>query len=109
MKSFLIATIILTSLPAFASCPLDDNENLSCSMAQFQKPMDMTYSTRNSIKEYSATPEARLNPSRNEPGEKMLREFGPKTTNFNYNADCQFGVCYDKSGDALFLQSGKRR
>ena len=108
MKSFLIAIIILTSLPAFASCPLNENGDLTCSMAQFQKPMDMTYSTRDSIKEYSGTPEARLKPSRNEAGEKMLREFGPTSNDYNYNVDCQFGVCYDKGENPLFLQGGKR-
>ena len=108
MKSFLIASLILISTPVFATCLLDE-DSLTCSMAQFQKPMDMTYSTRDSIKEYSATPEARLVPTRNNEGERMLREFGPKTSDFNYNADCQFGVCYDKGGDALFLQSDKRR
>ena len=107
MKSFLIATIILTSLPAFATCPLD-NDSLSCSMAQFQKPMDMTYSTRDSIKEYSGTPEARLRPTRNQAGEKMLREFGPTSRDFNYNADRQFGVCYDKGENPLFLQGDRR-
>ena len=107
MKSFLITAIILATVPVYASCPLD-GDSLSCSMAQFQKPMDMTYSTSDSIKEYSATPEARLRPSRNEAGEKLLREFGPTSQDFNYNADCQFGVCYDKGGDALFLQGGRR-
>lgn len=107
MKSFLIATIILTSLPAFASCSLDD-DSLSCSMAQFQKPMDTTYSTMDSVKEYSATPEARLRPTRNQAGEKMLREFGPTSRDFNYNADCQFGVCYDKGENPLFLQGYRK-
>ena len=108
MKSFLIATIISITLPVMASCPLD-GDSLSCSMAQFQKPMDMTYSTKDTIKEYSGTPEARLNPSRNEAGEKMLRVFGPQTKDFNYNADCQFGVCYDKGENPLFLQGDRRR
>ena len=107
MKSFLIATIILTSLPAFAACPLDE-DSLTCSMAQFQKPMDMTYSTRDSIKEHSGTPEARLRPTRNEAGEKMLREFGPTSRDYNYNADCQFGVCYDKGENPLFLQGYRK-
>ena len=107
MKSFLIATILLTTLPTFAACLLD-SDSLSCSMAQFQTPMDTTYSTMDSVKEYSATPEARLRPTRNQAGEKMLREFGPTSRDFNYNADCQFGVCYDKGGDALFLQGDKR-
>ena len=107
MKSFLITTIFFASIPVFATCSLD-KDSLSCSMAQFQKPMDMTYSTTDSIKEYSATPEARLRPTRNQAGEKILREFGPTTRDFNYNADCQFGVCYDKGGDALFLQGGRR-
>ena len=107
MKSFLIVTLFLISIRAFAACPVEEGAT-TCSLAQFQKPMDMTYSTRDSIKEYSATPEARLHPTRNEAGEKMLREFGPTSRDFNYNADCQFGVCYDKSGDALFLQGGRR-
>ena len=107
MKSFLIVSLFLISIPSFASCILD-SDTTTCSMAQFQKPMDMTYSTSDSIKEYSGTPEARLKPTKNEAGEKMLREFGPKTTDFSYNADCQFGVCYDKGESPLFLQGGRR-
>lgn len=107
MKNILIATIILTTLPVFASCPIDDS--LSCSLAQFQKPMDMTYSTSDSIKEYSGTPEARLKPTRNDAGEKMLREFSPSARDYNYNADCQFGVCYDKGENSLFMQNNQLR
>lgn len=101
MKNFLIVTMLLFSSSAFAACLIDEG---ACSIAEFQKPMDMTYTTRDGIKEYSATPEARLKPSRNEAGEKMLRTFGPKNQDFGYNADCQFGVCYDKGESLLFKQ-----
>lgn len=107
MKIFLIVASILITLPTIAACPLDTNGELTCSTAQFQKPMDMTYSTSDSIKEYSGTPEARLKPTRNEAGEKMLRTFGPTSKDYNYNADCQFGVCYDKGENPLFLQGDK--
>ena len=108
MKCFLIVYLFFISTQAFAACSLD-NYSHTCSMAQFQKPMDMTYSSKDTIKEYSGTPEARLNPTRKEAGEKMLRVFGPKTTDYNYNADCQFGVCYDKGEKPLFLQGDKRK
>ena len=101
MKKLLTVALFLITLPSNASCLIDEG---TCSIAEFQKPMDMTYTTRDGIKEYSATPEARLKPSRNEAGEKMLRSFGPKSQDFGYNADCQFGVCYDKSDTLLFNQ-----
>ena len=104
MKGFLIISSLLISSYAFAACPIDIDENSACSIAQFQEPMNMTYTQSGNIKEYSETPEARLKPNRNVAGEKMLREFGPRESNFSYNADCQFGVCYDKGGTALFLQ-----
>ena len=47
MKNFLIVTMLLFSSSAFAACLIDEG---ACSIAEFQKPMDMTYTTRDGIK-----------------------------------------------------------
>lgn len=97
MKKFIIISIILTSLPSFASCPIDGFSN-SCSIAEFQqKTFIPTYAPNGDIKEFSDTPETRLNANPDSADKKMLREFGPKNSDFGYNTNCQFGIC-KKSG-----------
>lgn len=97
MKRYIIISLILTSLPVFASCPIDGSSN-ACSIAEFhQKEFIPTYAPNGEIKEYSDTPETRLNPNDDSADKKMLREFGPKNSDFGYNTNCQFGIC-KKSG-----------
>lgn len=103
MKKFLFLSFILTTIPAFATCPID-NLSSACSIAELQKNMDTTYSKKPIVQEFAGSPEARLKPSNNEADEKMLREFGPKSPDYSYNADCQFGVCYDKGAPPTFKQ-----
>ena len=97
MKNFLFVPVVLLSLPVFASCPIDDNA--SCSIAQFtRKQIKPTYAQNSIVSDYSDTPETRLNPVLNPADEEGLQNFGNRPKNFNYNADCQFGVCQNSSG-----------
>ena len=100
MKKLLIISLFLTILPSFASCPINDDAT-SCSIAEF-KEINPTYSPSGSIKEYSDTPETRLNPVENEVRELKKRDFGVNNTDFSYNTSCQFGVCTDFGKDVLF-------
>lgn len=108
MNKFLILTLslplILTSLPTFASCPIDGDAT-SCSIAQFtREPMVQTYSPKSGIKEFSGTPEARLNPAKVDAPEKQLRSFGQQPSDYSYNSSCQFGVCNQTGTPQLFNQ-----
>ena len=97
MKQFLLLSCILITFPSLASCPIEDGA--SCSIAQFtRQQLKPTYSQNGIIKDYSETPETRLNPSHNPANEEAFQNFGNRPTNFNYNADCQFGVCQNSSG-----------
>ena len=97
MKNLIITMSILISLPAFASCPIEDGA--ACSIAQFKREqLKPTYAQNSIINDYSDTPETRLNPSRNPADEEGLQNFGNRPKNFSYNADCQFGICQRSSG-----------
>lgn len=102
MKKLLILLCILTSLPAFAACPIDGDVT-SCSLAQFrQVPMNQTYAPKSGIKEFASTPEARLKPRENNIQPRQLRNFGPTDDDYNYNSSCQFGVCNDTGAPQTF-------
>ncbi|MBE7703765.1 MAG: hypothetical protein E7Z89_06935 [Cyanobacteria bacterium SIG28] len=101
MKRLLLISSFLISIPAFATCSID---GLSCSLAEFQKPPDTTYSTKPIINEFAGTPEARLKPNENTADKKMLRDFGPNNSEYGYNTNCQFGVCYERNMAPLFKQ-----
>ncbi len=106
MKKFLILTFILTSAPVFAACPI--NGDGSACIAQFSRePMQQTYAPKSNIKEFSGSPEARLNPSRvNAPNEE-LRRFRQVENDYSYNSSCQFGVCNQTGAPQLFQQNRK--
>ena len=96
MKNFLIIFSMI-SLPVFASCSIEDGA--SCSIAEFnRKQFKPTYAQNSIVSDYSETPKTRLNPARNPADEIGLQNFGNRPKNFNYNADCQFGVCQKSSG-----------
>lgn len=103
MKHLIVLSLLLIPLTSYAGCSLDGLSTV-CSVAEFQKSMDTTYSTKPIVNEFSDSPEARLKPSKNEADRKMLREFSPKDSDYSYNADCQFGVCYDKGAKPAFQQ-----
>ena len=103
MKKIIFLFVILSFPSAFASCGLD-GLSTACTISDLQKNMDTTYSTKPIVQEFAGTPEARLKPANNAADAKMLRDFGPKGPDYSYNADCQFGVCYDKGGPPAFKQ-----
>lgn len=101
MKRLLFLSSFLITIPVFATCSID---GLSCSLAEFQKSSDTTYSTKPIINEFAVSPEARLKPDENTPDKKMLRDFGPNNSEYGYNTNCQFGVCYERNTTPLFNQ-----
>lgn len=102
MKKIIILSLILTSIPVFASCPID-SDGAACSIAQFQREEFVPiYSPKGGIKEFSATPEARLNPAKVDAPEKELRKFRQQETDYSYNSSCQFGVCNQTGAPQLF-------
>ena len=97
MKKIIILICFFISTPIYASCPIE--EGAGCSIAQFKrKKLKATYAQNTIINDYSETPEARLNPTINPADEEGLQNFGNRPRNYNYNADCQFGVCQNSSG-----------
>lgn len=103
MKKFLILSVILTSIPAFAACPID-GDGAAC-IAQFSRePMQQTYAPKSNIREFSSTPEARLNPAKVNAPSTELRNFRQVPDDFSYNSSCQFGVCNQTGAPQLFQQ-----
>lgn len=101
MKKLLILSFILTSIPAFAVCSIDGT---AC-VAQFSRePMHQTYAPKSNIKEFSGTPEARLNPARVNAPNTELRNFRQVPDDYSYNSSCQFGVCNQTGAPQLFQQ-----
>lgn len=100
MKKFLILSALLFPLSTFATCPIEDGAT-SCSIAEF-KEINPTYSPSSNLKEFSETPEARLNPTKSPVREFKKRDFGVSNTDFSYDSSCQFGVCTDFGKDVLF-------
>lgn len=106
MKKLLILSLILTSMPVFASCPIAE-DGAAC-IAQFSRePMQQTYSPKSNIKEFSGTPEARLNPARVNAPTTELRNFRQVQNDYSYNSSCQFGVCNQTGAPQLFQQDRK--
>ena len=103
MKYYLIASILLISNFAIASCPIDENAT-ACSIATFQQPTPMqnTYTQQSNIKEYSDTPETRLKPAQNDRPSRNLRDFGPQPADYSYNTSCLFGICNPTGTPELF-------
>lgn len=106
MKNLLILSFILTSIPAFAACPID-GDGAAC-IAQFSRePMQQTYAPKSNIKEFSGTPEARLKPAQVNAPSTELRKFRQVQDDFSYNSSCQFGVCNQTGAPQLFQQNRK--
>lgn len=104
MKKLIILSFLLTSIPAFATCPID-GDGAACTIAQFSRePMQKTYAPNSNIKEFSGTPEARLNPARVNAPSRELRNFRQVPDDYSYNSSCQFGVCNQTGTPQLFQQ-----
>ena len=105
MLKYILPILILTSLPSYATCSIE-NLDTACSIAEFQQPQPMqrTYSQKSTIKEFAGSPEVRLKPSQNNEPTQNLRDFGPQPADYSYNTSCQFGVCNPSGAPQLFEQ-----
>lgn len=95
----------MMAFPAFAVCSIDSlDENAVCAVPGFREKFSPTYGPQSGIKEYSGTPEARLNPIKRSDFSKEARDFSYTESNFNYNSNCQFGVCLQDNAQPIFKQ-----
>lgn len=107
MKKLILLSFILTSLPAFCACPID-GDGAACTVAQFSRqPFQQTYAPKSNIKEFSSTPEARLNPAKVNAPNTELRKFRQVDNDYSYNSSCQFGVCNQTGAPQIFQQQNK--
>ncbi len=107
MKKLLLISAILTSLPVFAACSIEEGAT-SCSIAQFQEPFQQTYSGKTNIRDLSDNPETQLQPIQNDAEKDFKRTFGPSTMDYSYNSTCQFGVCRNSGTPQLFQMRDKQ-
>lgn len=105
MKKYFILAAMLFSMPVFALCSIEEGAETCSISAGFREEMSPTYNPQSSIKEFSGTPEARLNPIKRDNTDNQSRSFAPAESNFNYNSSCQFGVCLQNRNTPLFQQS----
>ena len=107
MKKFLILSAILSILPVYAMCPVEDGATV-CTLPGFREPFSPTYNPKSNINEFSGSPEARLNPiQRDNVIQEQTRQFAPVESNYSYNSSCQFGVCMQNRAKPLFQQQSK--
>lgn len=97
MKHLFILIILFCIPSSYASCPIDGDG--SACIAEFQSFKSIQTSppiikTPDSISErrFIETPHAVQNINRIEK-EDSTRNFGPKNSDYSYNASCQFGNC----------------
>ena len=105
MKKIFILLGLITSIPVFAMCSIDDANVCSSSLPGMREEFSSRYNPKSNINEFSNTPEARLNPIKRDNIEYQMRQFAPTENNFNYNSSCQFGVCLENRNTPLFQQS----
>lgn len=107
MKKILILSFILivgVFLPSFATCPIDEGATV-CSVPGFREKVPPIYNPSSHIKEFSGSPEARLNPLDRSDIRNEASSFTPTESNFNYNSSCQFGVCLQNRDRPLFQKA----
>ena len=105
MYKILLLIFILTSFPAYASCPIDGISN-SC-VAEIQPvtlpPLQSSSPLpQKQLKLFTETPST-LDISR-EIKPAKAREFSSNNTEYGYNSSCQFGVCMDTGTPKIFTQ-----
>ena len=105
-KIFILSSILIVSmlLPSFATCPIEEGATV-CSVPGFREKVSPIYNPNSHIKEFSGSPEARLNPLDRSDIRKEADSFAPTENNFNYNSSCQFGVCLQNRETPLFQKS----
>ena len=102
MKKLLLIVFILTSSQVFASCLIDGGNENVCSIDRLRKPISNTFTPAPFMGDPDDEPDVRVNPTKSQVNENFMREFGPKNSDYNYNANCQFGVCNNPGGSSLF-------
>lgn len=103
MKKYVILAAMLAALPVFALCSIEEGAEV-CSVPGFREKFQPTYNPQSNVKEFSGTPEARLNPVKRSDLSEESRNFTNNDNNFNYNTSCQFGVCMQKNSKPIFNQ-----
>ena len=108
-KLFFILIVIVISYPTFASCPISDTS--SACVAEFQSTgipeipainpkLNIPAGSKVFIKTPSTVESAReIQPRKN------LRNSSGKSSDYGYNANCQFGVCQNSGMPKLFPQN----
>lgn len=104
MKKYFILAAMLISMPVFALCSIEEGADVCSASAGFREKFSSIYSPQSGIKEFSATPEARLNPVKRTDFSNEARNFSNTESNFNYNSNCQFGVCLQDNSKPIFNQ-----
>ena len=97
-KTFFILTVFLVSFPVFAACPIG-GDGSSC-IAEFQSfqpqtpPQIQPIQTPSALgsRNFNELPGNTVNINETE-NNQSTRIFGPKNSNYSYNASCQFGNC----------------
>lgn len=101
MKKFLIYSAILIALPSYAVCSIEGGETV-CSLPGFREQVSPIYSPQTNINEFSGSPEARLKPMERSDIRVQTENFPKVESNYNYNSNCQFGVCLMDRNNTLF-------
>lgn len=103
---FLLAIPLIFPLisPAQAACPIEGGETV-CSLPGFRERVTPVYNpTGENISEFSDSPEARLTPIDRSDIREQAQSFAPTESDYNYNSNCQFGVCLQNRSKPLFQQ-----
>ena len=129
MKKFLFL-ILITALPVYAACPIDGSGEFCGGagtlnfpstgiehglISQPSAPLNSTGIPEPEIKKrgieesnFSTAARAKTNPtSRDYSSEEPLRDFRQNSSNYSYNASCQFGNCNQTGTPQLFQRGGK--
>ncbi len=106
MKKLIVLFSLLMTLPCLSACPIESGE-MVCSVAGFREQVTPTYQPRGNIREFSSSPEARLNAIDRSEISKQIRDFSATESNFNYNSSCQFGVCLQQDQNTPLFQQKK--
>lgn len=103
MKKYFILAAIFATMPVFALCSIEEGAEV-CAVPGFREKFQPTYNPQSNLKEFSDTPEARLNPVKRTDFSEEARNFSNPNSNNNYNSNCQFGVCLQDRGKPIFNQ-----
>ena len=99
----MILFMVFNAGNCFAMCSVDDVS--ICTVSGFREQVSPIYAPKYNVSEFSASPEARLNPVDRSDIGQQIREFAPTESNYSYNSSCQFGVCMKNRNTPLFQQN----